>query len=120
MNEHARKLRTDRHINKAMQEEFKQHGWIGAELIESCDPDVLHIRESEYLAQWAGHENCLNIIGEAGNKPRLPEDVVEEIRNRHAGGEPQASISRSLGVAPFIVFNVVHRAGRYKESSVCR
>lgn len=61
LNEHTRKLRNKRHVNKRMQQAFNLYEMFEMELIEPCSPDDLARLEQEYIDQWFEHEDCLNM-----------------------------------------------------------
>lgn len=60
-NEHVRKLRNGRHTNPKMQAAWDTSETFDMELIEACHPDELLTLEQQYIDQWFGHEDCLNM-----------------------------------------------------------
>jgi hypothetical protein len=92
------------------------HGPIppGLHVCHTCD--VRHCARPDHLFLGTCADNMADRDGKGRgarrNKPALVIDV-EAVRSRHAAGESQRSIGRSLGVSQSSISHIVNRAHRY-------
>lgn len=100
IHEHTRRLGSNRHVNKKMQNVFNKYQLFEVELIEKCTPAQLSEIEQKYIDQWFNHPKCMNLNPTAGTMFgfKHSEETKQKIRQIRTGTKATEATRAKLKV----------------------